>query len=172
MTTRQTIAAAARCALNMAIARTITYAFIAPVLATFVDKSDNLLGGMWVVVATVFVFRDTGSFSAGVARLAATALSIMLCLLHLLIFPFSGLGMAAVIGLGTLVIMLLGRPDGIITTGIMTAVVLVVARISPENAWHQPLLRFADTLVGIAVGVSCRWIGAFAYSHTVGARVR
>jgi len=87
-------------------------------------------------------------------------------------FPIFGLGKAAVIGLGTLVIMLLGRPDDIITTGITTAVVLVVARISPENAWHQPLLRFADTLVGIAVGVSCRWIGAYAFFHAVGARVR
>jgi uncharacterized membrane protein YccC len=129
---------------------------------------------MWAVVATVFVFRDTRvhSCSAGVARLAATTLSMVLCLLYLLIVPFSGLGMAAVIGLGTFVIMLLGRPDDIITTGITAAVVLVVARISPENAWHQPLLRFADTLVGIAVGVSRRWIGAYAVFHAVGARVR
>jgi uncharacterized membrane protein YccC len=174
MTTRQTIAAAALFALNMAIACTITYAIITHVLAPFVDKSDDLLGGMWAVVATVFVFRDSRvhSFSAGVARLAATTLSMVLCLLYLLIFPFSVLGMATVIGLGTFVIMLLGRADDIITTGITTAVVLVVARISPENAWHQPLLRFADTLVGIAVGVSCRWIGAYACFHAVGARVR
>ena len=174
MTTRKTIAAAALFALNMAIACTISYAIITHVLAPFVDKSDDLLGGMWAVVATVFVFRDTRahSLSAGGARLAATTLSIVLCLLYLLIFPFSGLGMAAVVGLGTLVIMLLGRPDDIITTGITTAVVLVVAGISPENAWHQPLLRFADTLVGIAVGVSCRWIGTYAFDHAVGARVR
>jgi hypothetical protein len=119
MTTRKTIAAAALFALNMAIACTITCAIITHVLAPFIDKSDDLLGGMWAVVATVFVFRDTRvhSFSAGVARLAATTLSIVLCLLYLLIFPFSGLDMAAVIGLGTFVIMLLGRPDDIITTG-------------------------------------------------------
>jgi hypothetical protein len=59
MTTRQTIAAAALFALNMAIACTITYAIITDVLAPFVDKSDDLLGGMWAVVATIFVFRDT-----------------------------------------------------------------------------------------------------------------
>ncbi len=129
MTARKTIAAAALFALNMAIACTITYAIITHVLAPFVEKSDDLLGGMWAVVATVFVFRDTRvhSFYAGVARLVATTLSIVLCLVYLLIFPFSGLGMAAVIGLGTLVIMLLDRPDDIITTGITTAVVLVVA---------------------------------------------
>ena len=67
MTTRQTMAAAALFALNMAIACTITYAIITHVLAPFVDKSDDLLGGMWAVVATVFVFRDTRvrSLSAG-----------------------------------------------------------------------------------------------------------
>jgi uncharacterized membrane protein YgaE (UPF0421/DUF939 family) len=173
VTTRQTISAALF-ALSMAIASTIAYAIITHVLAPFVDKSDDLLGGMWAVIATVFVFRDTRvhSFSAGVARLVATTLSMGLCLLYLLIFPFSGLGMAAVIGLGTFVIMLLGWPDDIITTGITTAVVLVVARISPENAWHQPLLRFADTLVGIAVGVSCRWIAAYVVFAAVGARAR
>jgi hypothetical protein len=172
MTTRQTIAAAVPFALNMAIAGTITYAIIARVLAPFVDKSDDLLGGMWATVATVFVFRGTRvqSFSAGVARIAATTLSMVLCFLYLLIFPFSGLGMAAVIGLGTFVIMLLGRPVDIITTGITTEVVLVVARNNPKNVWHRPLSRFADTLVGIAIGVSCRWIGAYADFNAVGAR--
>ena len=33
-----------------------------------------------------------------------------------------------------------------------TTVVMVVAAISPEHAWMQPLLRMADTIVGIAVG--------------------
>ena len=111
MKTRKTIAAAALFALDIAIACTITYAIITRVLVPFVDKSNDLLGRLWAVVATAFVFRDPGvhSLSAGVARLAATTLSIVLCLLYLLIFPFSGVGMAVMIGLGTLVIMLLGR---------------------------------------------------------------
>jgi hypothetical protein len=142
--------------------------------APFVDKSSHLLGRLWAVVATVFVFRDTGvhSLSAGVAPLAATTLSIVPYLLYLLIVPFSGLGMAVMIGFGTLVIMLLGRSDAITMIGIAMAVVLVVTMISPENAWYQTLLRFADTLVGIAVGVSCRRIGAFAFFRAIEARVR
>jgi uncharacterized membrane protein YccC len=62
--------------------------------------------------------------------------------------------MAALIGIGTLAMALLGRRDDIVTTGITTAVVMVVAAMSPEDAWHQPLLRLADTIVGIAVGVA------------------
>jgi uncharacterized YccA/Bax inhibitor family protein len=48
---------------------------------------------------------------------------------------------------------LLRRPDDIITTGITTAVVLVVAALSPDHAWKQPILRVVDTIVGVIVGV-------------------
>ena len=33
-------------------------------------------------------------------------------------------------------------------TGITTAVILVVAAVSPQHAWEQPILRLADTVVG------------------------
>jgi uncharacterized YccA/Bax inhibitor family protein len=58
---------------------------------------------------------------------------------------------------------LLGRRDDIITTGITTAVVMVVAAMSPEDAWHQPLLRLADTMVGVTVGAACKWVGSFLF---------
>jgi uncharacterized membrane protein YccC len=69
--------------------------------------------------------------------------------------------MAALIGLGTVIMMLLGRREDIVTTGITTAVVMVVAAISPQDAWQQPLLRLVDTIVGIAVGIGCMRIGLF-----------
>jgi uncharacterized YccA/Bax inhibitor family protein len=53
---------------------------------------------------------------------------------------------------------LLGRPDDVITTGITTAVVMVVAAISPNHAWMQPILRMVDTIVGVAVGVVGAWL--------------
>src|ERR1700686_4434990 len=137
----------------MAIACLITYWIITRLLFRFVDKPSDLLGGMWAVVATVFVFRETrvSSLSAGIARLVATCVSSALCLLYLSLFPFTPVGMAALIGIGTVAMTLLGRRDDIITVGITTAVVMVVSAMSPENAWHQPLLRLADTMVGVAV---------------------
>jgi hypothetical protein len=45
-----------------------------------------------------------------------------------------------------------------------TAVVMSVAEISPQDAWQQPLLRLIDTMVGVAVGVSCMWAGPFLLS--------
>jgi uncharacterized membrane protein YccC len=155
-------------ALNMAIACLITYWIMTHTLSRFV--TSDLLGGMWAVVATVFVFRETRlrSLSAGIARLIATCVSFALCLLYLLLFPFTPVGMAALIGLGTLVMSLLGRRDDIVTVGITTVVVMVVAAMSPVDAWQQPLLRLADTMVGIAVGVACKWVGSFLFSKNTG----
>jgi hypothetical protein len=50
--------------------------------------------------------------------------------------------------------------------------ILLVAAINLGNAWQQPLLRLVDTVVGIAVGGSCKWIGSYIFYHTVGEPVR
>src|SRR3984885_11391401 len=124
-------------ALNMAIACLISYWIMTNILSRFVDRPSDFLGGMWAVSATVFVFRESRvrSLSAGVGRLIATCVSFALCLLYLLIFPFTPVGMAALIGIGAVVMALLGRRDDIVTVGITTAVVMVVAAMSPSDAW-------------------------------------
>jgi uncharacterized membrane protein YgaE (UPF0421/DUF939 family) len=159
---------------NMAIACGISYAINTQVLVPFVDRSDVLLGGMWAVVATIFVFRESreSTLSAGLARLIATCVSFALCLAYLLIFPFTGLGMAVVVGLGTVVMIFLGRQEDVVTTGITTAVVLLAAALSTQHAWHQPILRLVDTVVGIAVGILSKWLASYAFYRAIGEPVR
>jgi len=149
-------------ALEMTIACAISYWVITYGIARFVDKSSDFLGGMWAVVATVFVFRDnTGnSIAAGLARLLATSVSFVLCVFYLLLFPFQPIGLAALIGIGTVAMILLDRREDIITTGITTTVIMVVAAMSPQDAWQQPFLRLIDTVVGIGVGIGCIQIGS------------
>jgi len=55
--------------------------------------------------------------------------------------------------------MLIGRPGDAVTAAITTAVVMIVAAVSPHHAWQQPILRFADTAIGVAVGVAAAWVG-------------
>ena len=160
-------------AVNMGIACALSYAIITQLLVRLVDEPTKLLGGMWAVVATVFVFRESASsLSAGIERLFATCVSFALCLVYLLIFPVTGPGIAVVICLGTMVMLFLGREDDVITTGITTAVVLIVAAISPQEAWQQPILRLLDTVVGITVGVACKWCASYAFYRAVGEPVR
>src|SRR5262249_2614570 len=141
--------------LNVGIACLITYWIITHLLHGYVDQDSKFLGGMWAVVAVIFVFRDTRAraLSAGIARLIATCVSFALCLPYLLLFPFTPVGLAVLLAIGTLVMALLQRRDDMVTTGITTAVVMVVAAMSPNEAWQQPLLRLFDTVVGIALGV-------------------
>jgi uncharacterized membrane protein YccC len=152
-------------AVELTVSCLVSYLVITHLLAPFVDASSSVLGGMWAVVATVFVFRDTRDQSVpALARLLATCVSFVLCFVYLVVWPFSPVGMAALIGIGTLVMLLLGRPDDIVTTGITTAVVMVVAGLSPHTAWEQPILRLVDTIVGVVVGLAGAWIGGMYWS--------
>jgi uncharacterized membrane protein YccC len=125
-----------------------------------VSRDDDLLGGMWAVAATVFVYRYShdSSIEAAVSRRWATCLSFGLCLIYLWFLPFSLVGMVTLIGLGAVMMSLLNRPDEIVTTGITTAVVMVVTGLSPHPAWKQPILRLVDTIIGVGVGVIGVWI--------------
>jgi hypothetical protein len=91
--------------------QTDSHWIITDYLSRSVDRPSDLLGGMWAVVATVFAFKETPvrSLSAGIARLVATCVSFALCLLYVLLFPFTPVGVAVLIGIGTVAAALLGR---------------------------------------------------------------
>ena len=147
----------------LAVACLISYWLTTKVLSLVysVSPADDALGGMWSVIATVFLFRDSynKSLAAAVSRMAATLVSFVLCLAYLAFLPFHPWGLAILVGLSVLVTALIGRPEDEITAGITTTVVLVVASLSPHDAWRQPILRLADTVIGVAVGVVAAWLG-------------
>jgi uncharacterized membrane protein YgaE (UPF0421/DUF939 family) len=160
--------------LNLAIACLISYWITTTALSGFVGNDNDYLGGMWATVATVFVFRDTrkASLSAGAQRFMATCISFALCQIYLWIFPFEAVGMAALLGIGTLIMKKLGRSEEIVTTAITTAVVMVVAAMDARHAWLQPVLRLIDTVVGIAVGIGAKWIASRLFYNYAGKPVR
>jgi len=161
------MASAAASAAGLALAAFVSYEMTTRILtSTISSRDDQMLGGMWSVVATLFVFRQSYRESVGAAlsRAAATSVSFILCLGYLLAFRFTAVGMAIVIAIGAVVLMMAGRPGDVMTTSITTAVVLVVAGINPVHAWIQPILRLVDTLIGIAVGVAALWAGKKLHS--------
>ena len=147
----------------LAVACLISYWLTTRVLSLVysVSKDDDALGGMWSVIATVFLFRESynKSLAAAVSRMAATLVSFALCLAYLAFLPFHPWGLALMVGLSVLVTALIGRPEDEITAGITTTVVMVAAKLSPHDAWRQPILRLADTAIGVAVGVVAAWLG-------------
>jgi len=146
----------------LAIACLVTFWLTRHVLTIVyaVSRDDDLLGGLWAVIATAFVFRESyaQSVSAAVSRMAATLVSFVLCLGYLLVLPFHAWALAVLIGLSALIVSLAGRPGDAITAAITTAVIMIVAAVSPHDAWRQPILRFADTVIGVAVGVAAAWL--------------
>ena len=148
--------------ITLAVSCVISFWLITHILPSLYSASrgDEFLGGMWAVAATIFVYRYSHAENVGAAlsRMGATLVSFFLCFVYLLFFPFHLWGMAALIGIGSIAVTMMGRPDDTITTGITTAVVMVVAAIDPHGAWRQPILRLIDTAVGVAVGVAAGWV--------------
>ena len=160
-------------AANMAIAAFITYVLTASITPLVMHRPADAVGILWAVISAVFVVRDTPehSLSAGMSRLIATCASFALCLVYLLFLPANPLAMAILIAIGTLLLMVVGRRDEIALMAITTAVVLIVAAEHPAAAWQQPLLRLADTVAGVAVGIACRWIASFLFLRVSGREV-
>jgi len=157
----QCIGWAAASGAGLALAALVSYDLTTRILTDAISsRDDQLLGGMWSVIATVFVYRESykDSVSAALSRIAATSLSFILCLGYLLLFPFSSWGMTILIAIGAVILIMINRAGEVITTSITTTVVMVVAGISPQHAWRQPILRLFDTLIGIGVGITAAWI--------------
>lgn len=154
--------------LALALASLASYSLVTYALARVhsLSHADDLIGGLWAVVATVFVFRTTNdeSVTAAKTRAAATALSLALCFAYLLFLPFHAWGLAALVGVGTLVLTVIGQAGDAGVAGITTAVVMVAAALSPHDAWQQPLLRAVDTAVGIAIGLAASWLATSTLS--------
>ena len=164
---RQSLVWAAASGTGLALAALVSYELTTRILTSAISsRDDQLLGGMWSVVATLFVCRESYKETVGAAlsRTAATLLSFILCLGYLLLLPSSSWGMAILIAIGSVILIMIQRPGDVITASITTAVVMVVAAISPEHAWRQPILRLSDTLIGIAVGFTAVWIGRGLHS--------
>jgi hypothetical protein len=146
----------------LGLACLVTYVLVTLVLSRmyFISKDSQLLGGMWAVVATIFVIRDSyrQSVTAAASRMTATFVSFLVCLIYLVFLPFHPWGLALLIGVSALIVTLIGRPQDAVVVAITTTVVMVVAALSPEHAWMQPILRLADTIVGVAVGIAAVWI--------------
>jgi uncharacterized membrane protein YgaE (UPF0421/DUF939 family) len=161
-------------AANLAITTFITYALTTSLTPLLTHGPAEPVGILWAVISAVFVFRDSRvhSLSAGVARLLATFISFALCLVYLLVLPANPLGMAILIAVGTLLLMLAGQRDDIGLLAITTAVIMIVAAEHPEIAWQQPLRRLGDTVLGVVVGIACKWIASFVFFHLKGEEVR
>jgi uncharacterized membrane protein YccC len=158
----QARAAVVECAV-LAVACLITWWLVTSALSRVysLSRDDDLLGGMWAVLATIFLLRDSyaKSVAAAVSRMAATFVSFVLCLIYLAFLPFHPWALAVLVGASALAVTLLGRPGDAVTAGITTAVIMVVAAVTPQHAWQQPILRLVDTVVGVVVGVVAAWAG-------------
>src|SRR5215813_12781732 len=123
------------------------------------SRADDLVGGLWAVIATAFVFRTTedASITAAKTRVVATALSFALCFVYLLFLPSHPWGMALLIAVSTLLLIGLGQSGDVGVSAITIGAVMVIAALGPHDPWKQPLIGAVATAVGIAIGYAASW---------------
>jgi uncharacterized membrane protein YccC len=128
------------------------------------SPADDLVGGLWAVIATAFVFRTTEaeSITAVKTRLAATGLSFALCFVFLLFLPSHPWGMALMIAVSTLLLIALGQSRDVGVSAITIGAVMVIAALGPHDPWKQPLIGAVATAVGIAIGFAASWFANVA----------
>src|SRR5262245_62993209 len=92
------------------------------------SHADDLVGGLWAVIATAFVFRTTEgeSITAAKTRVAATGLSFVLCFAYLLFLPSHPWGMALLIGVSTLMLIALEQSGDVGVSAITIGAVMVI----------------------------------------------
>jgi uncharacterized membrane protein YccC len=124
-----------------------------------IAATDDDIGGLWAVIATIFVLRGSyeQSVAAAVSRVAGTLVSFAVCVIYLAFLPFHVWALAALIGVSSLVMVLAGRPGDAATAAISTAVLIALADVTRQHVWEQPFLRLADTVIGVLVGVVAAW---------------
>jgi uncharacterized membrane protein YccC len=146
----------------LAVASLVSYWLMADVLSrlhTF-SRTQAIIGGLWAAIATIFVSKSSyqQSVAAAVSRVAGTLLSFAVCFVYLVFLPVHLWAFALLIGVSALAPTLAGRPADAPTAAITTAVLLAIAALDPRQAWLQPILRLADTVVGAIVGVAAAWL--------------
>ena len=63
---------------------------------------------------------------------------------------------------------LLGRPGDSVAAAITNAVVMAAAELAPHDTWQQPVLRLADTVIGVAIGIAAAWIACGSSACSLG----
>jgi uncharacterized membrane protein YccC len=159
---------------DLAIACLVTYGIMVFLIPRITGRPGTSVGILWAVISVAFVYKDSRNqtVAAAISRLLATLVSFALCLAYLCLFPATALGLAGLIVAGTLIVRLLGRPDEISLAAISTAIVMIVAANDPQKALLQPWLRLLDTVVGVTVGIACKWIASLTFYRIIGEEVR
>ena len=134
-----------------------------------ISATGDTIGALWAAISTVFVYRHSydESESAALSRVAGTAVSFVLCLIYLVLFPFHLWAIALLIAIGAFVLAIAGRPQDTMPASLATLVVLVIASIDPHDAWQQPIMRLADTVVGVAIGLAAVWVSVRLMRHVL-----
>ncbi|MGL5682209.1 MAG: FUSC family protein [Marinifilaceae bacterium] len=99
------------------------------------------------------------SFKKGWLRVVGTFIGALIAYIYLLIYPYSLLGMILGVLLLDIICMMIQIPDNGKMATITLIAVLLISKYSPSmSPLLNGTLRFAESTVGVAIGLGIMWI--------------
>lgn len=123
--------------------------------------SLNGVGSMWAVISGIIVFQATWATTIGTAslRILGSFIGAVVSATFLSFFPFTAVGMAAMIGLTVLLCIGLGIPDHARLAAITVTVIMVFSTLNPDvPPVINAALRFCEVIIGSVVAVGVFWV--------------
>ena len=122
------------------------------------------IGAMWAMISGIVVMQETRKSTLDTAwmRIVGSLAGAVISALYLLVFPFSPLGMAVLIGITVLICGLLGIPGHARLAALTVGAVMVILWVDPGiNPVANAATRFPDVIVGSSIAVGVAWVWPF-----------
>jgi len=144
-------------------------AYLAGYYFTQLFQSNNAyLGGLWAVISGIIVFEDSRpkALKPAKLRVVGSFIGALVSGVYLYFFPFSVVGYAVCIGIGTLVCHLLRLPDHIKLASITISVIMIVSAMSNNaDPAMNAALRFVESVIGTAVAVIVGYLASATWGY-------
>jgi uncharacterized membrane protein YccC len=125
-------------------------------LTSLLHQPASEIGGLWSVISGVIVFEDARKkvLRSAKLRVIGTFIGALVSGVYLYFFPFTVIGFAACVGVGTFICHLVRLPDHIKLTVVTISVIMIVSFITNNSRpIENAALRFVESVIGALVAL-------------------
>lgn len=132
-------------------------------------KETQLMGTMLATISSIVVLQADlkTSVHLGWLRILGTFIGAIVAYIYLTLFPFTLWGLVVCTFILSILCILLNIPDnGKIATITLIWVLILSLRNTDLPPWENGLLRFIESSVGSAIGITLAWLVQYLKSRT------
>lgn len=153
--------------LSIEMALIVWLCFVISSFIGYTNQNTAIIGGLWASISGIVVIQNTRKLTdhMAVVRLIGSLIGAAIAGLFLMIFPVSIFLCIPIIFLTSLICKFIHFEEGLRLAGLTAAVIVAVSLMEPQlPPFWNALSRFLESLIGVLVAVSIRWLVLFTIS--------